>query len=79
MSAEREELITEAEAALILGITQQRLRAIESQGMLQPVSVRTPVGIEIMHYRGEVLRLRERLRAGASTIETEEWPDVIGE
>ena len=79
MSVEEEELITEAEAALILGMTVQRLRAIASQGMLQSVSVQTPGGLEIMHYRGEVLRLKERLQAGASTTDTEEWPDVIGE
>ena len=79
MSVEKEELITEAEAALILGVTPQRLRAIAAQGRLQAVSLEVPGGIEIMYFRGEVLRLKEHLTEGDSATDTEEWPDVIGE
>ena len=75
MSTGQEELIPEELAARYLEISQERLRGFASRGDLRLVSVWGPDGLEVMYIRGEVLKLKERLRGQ----ETEEWPEVIGE
>ena len=78
MSAGQEELITEEDAARYLGVTPARLRELVTQGELHLAMVQGPEGIEPMYFRGEVLRLKEKLRGQESKSETEEWPDTIG-
>ena len=79
MSAEQEELITEEDAARYLGVSPARLRELVVQGELHLVTVQKTEGLELMYFRGEVLRLKEKLRAQESRSETEEWPNTIGE
>ena len=76
MSTEQEELIPEDEAARFLGVTPQRLKEFIAEGSLHGALVKGPNGLEVMYYRGEVLKLKERLRGEESE---EEWPDVIDE
>ena len=78
MSAGQEELITEEDAARYLGVSPLRLIELVTEGELRLVTVQNPEGIEPMYLRGEVLRLKERLRDQASKSGTEEWPDTIG-
>ncbi|PYS75986.1 MAG: hypothetical protein DMF66_17215 [Acidobacteria bacterium] len=80
MSAEQEELITEEEAAKLLGMAEWRIRELAAQGELRTVQADAPGGPRVMYFIGEVLALRGRI-SGASgaddTDENEEWPDVI--
>ncbi len=79
MSTGQEELITEEDAARYLGISPERLIELVTQGELHLVTVQKPEGLEPMYLRGEVLRLKERLRGQGNKSETEEWPDLINE
>ena len=79
MSTEQEELITEEDAARYLGVSPERLRELVIQGELRLVTVQKPEGIESMYLKGEVLRLKERLRAQEGKPGAEEWPDMINE
>jgi len=73
----QEELITEEDAARYLGVLPLRLIELVTEGELRLVPVQNPEGIETMYLRGEVLRLKERLRGQGNKPETEEWPDLI--
>ncbi len=77
MSAEQEELIDELDAARYLDISPERLRELATQDEIRVVVIRGPDGIEMMYFRGEVLRLKEKLRGQESQSEAEEWPDII--
>ncbi len=77
MSAGQEELMDEQDAARYLGIAPERLRELAAQGEIRVVVVRALDEIEVMYFRGEVLRLKEQLRGQESKPETEEWPDMI--
>ena len=77
MSGGQEELITEEEAMRYLGVSPERLRELVVQGELHLVTAKKPEGIELLYFRGEVLRLKERLRGRGNKPETEEWPDLI--
>jgi hypothetical protein len=79
MSAEQEELITENEAARYLSVTPQRLREFVVQGELRMVLVQSKSGEETMYFRGQVLKLKEKLIADEGDEEVEEWPELIGE
>ena len=79
MSTEQEELITEEDAARYLAVSPEHLRQLVAQGELRLAMVQGPEGIEPMYFRGEVLRLTERLRGQESQPEAEEWPDTINE
>ena len=79
MSTGQEELITEEDAMRYLGVSPERLRELVVQGELHLVTVQKPEGLELMYFRGEVLRLKEQLKAQESKSETEEWPNTIGE
>ena len=78
MSTGQEELITEEDAARYLGVSPERLIELVAQGELRLVMVQSPGELEAMYLKGEVLRLKERLRGQESKSETEEWPDMIG-
>ncbi|MBA3441474.1 MAG: helix-turn-helix domain-containing protein [Pyrinomonadaceae bacterium] len=77
MSVGQEELITEEDAARYLGVSPERLRELVAQGELHLVPVQGSEGIEVMHLRGEVLRLKEQLGAQEGKTRAEEWPDQI--
>lgn len=79
MSAEQEELIDELDAARYLDISLERLTELATEGEICVVVIQTPDGIEVMYFRGEVLRLKEKLRSQESKSEAEEWPDMIDE
>jgi hypothetical protein len=85
MSARQEELITEEEALRYLQITPERLKSMVSKGLLKTIDVQSPGGEMIFYYRGQIESLKEQLRwekpesEGATELEVEEWPDVIGE
>ena len=78
MSGGPEELITAEEAARDLGVSVERLLEYATRGELRAVSVRGPGGLEVMYYRGEVLRLKERLVSRGGEAGAEEWPELIG-
>lgn len=80
MSAGREELIPEEEAARLLGVAAWRLRELAAQGELRLARAEVPGGERVMYFLGEVLRLRERIRGAAQgddADEAEDWPDII--
>jgi len=78
VSTEQEELITEEAAVRYLGVSHERLRELVVQGELHLVTVQKPEGSESMYFKGEVFRLKERLRNQESRPETtQEWPDTI--
>ena len=79
VSTGQEELMTEEDAARYLRIPPARLRELVTQGEIHLVTVQKPEGIELMYFRGEVLRLKEQLRGQGSKSGMEEWPDMIGE
>ena len=79
MSATQEELITEEAAMRYLSVSPERLRELVAEGELRLVLAPGPEMLEPMCYRGEVLRLKERLRGQESQPEAEEWPNLIGE
>ncbi len=79
MSAGQEELMDEDDAALYLNISPERLRELATEGEIRVVVVRTPEDVEPMYLRGDVLRLKEKLRSQESQPETEEWPEMINE
>ena len=77
MSSELEELITAEEAARELGVSPERVLEYATQGELRAVTVQGPGGAEVMYYRGEVLRFKDRLGRGGAGAGAEEWPDLI--
>jgi hypothetical protein len=80
VSTEQEELITEEDAARYLGVSPVHLIELVTQGELHLVTVQKPEGSESMYFKGEVFRLKERLRNQESRPETtQEWPDTINE
>jgi len=74
-----EELITAGDAARDLGVSVERLLEYATQGELRAVTVQGPEGLEVMYYRGEVLRLKDRLGGRGGGAGAEEWPELIGD
>ncbi len=79
MSAAQEELVNEDDAARYLDISPARLRELATEGEIRVVVIRTPDDVEPMYLRGEVLRLKEKLRSQESQPEADEWPEMIDE
>ena len=79
MSAEMDELISEDEAVQYLGVSRERVRELTQQGVLHSVIMQGPNGLEMMYFKGEVLRLSESIRRQEDTSTSdEEWPEEIG-
>ena len=79
MSAMKEELISEMQAARYLGISPQRLQEFAIQGVLQEVVVEVEDERFTLYYTSEVLRLKERLRRLEDNAAADEWPEFIGQ
>jgi len=73
-----EELITAEDAAGLLDVSVERLLEYATRGELRAVTVQGPEGLEVMYYRGEWLRLKERLVSRGGEAGAEEWPELIG-